>query len=136
MLPFTAIYGSISARDLAAIVEEKGPELFERNIRKYMGEQIVNKLIQKTVRESPAELFYLNNGLTAIARKIVPSPGGTERRVFRLEGVSIVNGAQTAGAITVASLENEISEDARLLITIIEIGDDQAELGQKITKAR
>ena len=134
--PFRAIYGSISARELAAIVEEKGPDLFERNIRKYMGEQTVNNLIQKTVRESPGHLFYLNNGLTAIARRIVQSPGGTDRRVFRLEGVSIVNGAQTAGAIAVASFDGEISEDARLLITIIEIGDDRDELGKKITKAR
>ncbi len=134
--PFRAIYGSISARDLASIVEDKGPELFERNIRRYMGEQTVNKLIQNTVREAPGQLFYLNNGLTAIAKKITPSPGGVERRVFRLEGVSIVNGAQTAGAIAVASIDGEISEDAQLLITIIEIGDDPNDLGKKITKAR
>jgi len=135
-LPFKAIYGSISARDLAKLVEEKGPDLFERNIRKYLGSQGVNLAIQKTVREQPSHLFYLNNGLTAIAKKITPSLGGNDRCVFHLESVSIVNGAQTAGAVFSTALENEIPEEARLMVTIIEIGDDIDDLGRRITKAR
>jgi AIPR protein len=50
--------------------------------------------------------------------------------------VSIVNGAQTADSITTASLTGAISPDAKLLITVIEIGAAAVDLGVKITRAR
>jgi hypothetical protein len=56
--------------------------------------------------------------------------------VFGLKKVSIVNGAQTAGSISTASLAGRISEDAKLLITIVEIGPGGDEFGIRITRAR
>jgi hypothetical protein len=50
--------------------------------------------------------------------------------------MSIVNGAQTAGSISTASLAGRISPDARLLITIIEIGSGGDEFSITITRAR
>jgi AIPR protein len=134
--PRRAIYGQMSASELARLVEAHGHALFERNIRHYLGSVGVNAAIEETVRRRPGDFFYLNNGLTAVAEQITQAPGNADRCVFRLKKVSIVNGAQTAGSITTASLAGEISADAKLLVTIVEIGPGGDEFGIRITRAR
>jgi hypothetical protein len=134
--PRKAIYGQIKGAELARLVGTHGTALFERNIRFYLGSIGVNAAIEETVRRRPGEFFYLNNGITAVAERITPAAGTNERCVFGLKKVSIVNGAQTAGSITTASLAGVISPDAKLLITVIEIGAAADDLGAKITRAR
>lgn len=133
--PRMAIYGQISVADLAALVEEHGTSLFQRNIRHYLGSIGVNTAIKNTVVRHPEDFFYLNNGLTAIAENIQPAAGDQNRCAFLLSNASIVNGAQTAGAVTAAALNSAVSPNAKVLITIIKIeaGD---EFGFQITKAR
>ncbi len=134
--PRKAVYGLVSASSLAALVEAKGKDLFERNIRRYLGSIGVNTAIVETVRRKPADFFYLNNGITAVAERIVGSNGNNKQSVFTFENVSIVNGAQTAGAISSASISGPIADEAKLLITIIEIGATKDDLGLRITRAR
>lgn len=134
--PRKAFYGQISAAALAKLVEDHGKALFERNIRHYLGSVGVNTAIEKTVRTRPDDFFYLNNGITAVAQTITPAPGNNQQCAFGLKNLSIVNGAQTAGAIATATIAGEISPDAKLLITIIEIGDGTDDIGLKITRAR
>lgn len=134
--PRKAIYGQISGEELARLVGAHGTALFERNIRFYLGSIGVNAAIEDTVRRRPGEFFYLNNGITAVAERIMPAVGNSDRCVFGLKRVSIVNGAQTAGSITTASLSGAISPDAKLLITVIEIGTAVDDLGVKVTRAR
>ncbi len=134
--PRKAVYGQISATSLAQLVIDKGKDLFQRNIRHYLGSVGVNTAIEQTVRRTPGDFFYLNNGLTAVAEKIDAAQGTSEKCVFGLTNVSIVNGAQTAGAIANASIAGQISPDAKLLVTIIEIGAGSDDIGLRITKAR
>lgn len=134
--PRKAFYGQISAASLAKLVEDHGKALFERNIRHYLGSVGVNTAIEKTVRSRPGDFFYLNNGITAIAETITPAAGTGERCAFHCTGLSVVNGAQTAGAIFNATLAGDVSPDAKLLLTLIEIGDGADEIGLKITRAR
>lgn len=134
--PRKAIYGLITAASLAQLVTDHGKALFERNIRHYLGSVGVNTAIEETVRRRPGEFFYLNNGITAVAETITQG-GGTEKRcIFGLKSVSIVNGAQTAGAIANAAIGGTLSTDAKLLITIIEIGEGTADIALRITRAR
>ncbi|MEZ5323637.1 MAG: AIPR family protein [Verrucomicrobiales bacterium] len=133
--PKMTIYGQISIADLAELVGSHGTALFQRNIRHYLGSIGVNAAISRTALRNPQDFFYLNNGLTAVAQDIQQAGGDNERCVFHLTNVSIVNGAQTAGAVASASISGEISIDAKVLITIIKIGADD-DLGLKITKAR
>lgn len=135
-LPRKAIYGLVSAATLARLVETHGKALFERNIRHYLGSIGVNAAIEETVRRRPGDFFYLNNGLTAVADSITQAVGNAERCNFRLENASIVNGAQTAGAIANAAAAGAISPDAKLMMTIIEIGANQDDIGLRITRAR
>jgi len=134
--PRKAFYGQISAATLAKLVVDHGKALFERNIRHYLGSIGVNTAIERTVRTRPGDFFYLNNGITAVAETITPAPGNSLRCAFGLKNLSIVNGAQTAGAIATATLAGDISPDAKLLITIIEIGNGVDDIGLRITRAR
>ena len=131
--PRKAVYGQVRALDLANLVQEHGTKIFQRNIRHYLGSVAVNTSIQETVQRKPADLFYLNNGITALATSIVPSGNGS---TFRLDGFSIVNGAQTAGSISMATMSGEVSPDALVMMTIIEIGQNMDDMGIRITKAR
>jgi AIPR protein len=135
--PRLAFYGLVGADQLAALYAQHGKTLFEKNIRHYLGAQPVNQAIAETVRVRPAELFYLNNGLTAVCSKITPPPGQTHNQAtFTLEGFSVVNGAQTVGSIFTAQTAAPISADAKILITLIQVGVAPGTLGIDITRAR
>lgn len=136
--PRRAFYGLVCAEELATLYQQHGKALFEKNIRHYLGAQTVNSSIETTVQEKPNELFYLNNGLTAVCSSIQPKPGANNQKGrFSLEGFSVVNGAQTVGSIaTVRAANGSVSPDAKLLITLIEVGSAPDNLGPQITRAR
>jgi hypothetical protein len=134
--PRKAVYGQISAADLAQLVLDKGKALFERNIRHYLGSIGVNTAIEETVRRRPGDFFYLNNGITAVAEVLTQAGGNSSRCTFGLARASIVNGAQTAGAIANALIQGAISAEAKVLITIVEIGGTTDDIGFRITRAR
>jgi hypothetical protein len=134
--PRKAIYGQISAGSLASLAQQHGKALFQRNIRHYLGTFGVNAAIMETVRTAPGDLFYLNNGITIVAEEVRQSAGTEASCTFEFVNASIVNGAQTAGAMLTASQNGTISPEARLLVTVIEIGQGADELGVRITRAR
>jgi len=136
--PRRAYYGLVSAGQLADLYQQHGKALFERNIRHYLGRQTVNTAITTTVWERPEELFYLNNGITAVCTTVTPLPGATqEQGDFRLEGFSVVNGAQTVGSIATAqNTHGPVAATAQVLITLIDVGNGAANPGSEITRAR
>lgn len=136
--PRKAYYGLVKASDLAALYQQHDKRLFEKNIRYYLGTEDVNSGIAETVANQPDELFYLNNGLTITCSSIsLPSGHNQKSTKFTLQGFSVVNGAQTVGAIaSVYNANDSISADAKLLVTIIEVGTATDSIGMKITEAR
>lgn len=136
--PRRAFYGLVKASELASLYQQHNKSLFEKNIRYYLGTEDVNLAIAETVKEQPSELFYLNNGLTITCSAIsLPSGHNQESTQFTLTGFSVVNGAQTVGAIaSVYNANSSISADAKLLVTIIEVGTESDNIGEKITGAR
>lgn len=136
--PRKAFYGLVKASELASLYQHHDKSLFEKNIRYYLGTEDVNSAIADTVANQPAELFYLNNGLTITCSSIVLPSGHNQKSTrFTLQEFSVVNGAQTVGAIASAySINGSISPDAKLLVTIIEVGTAADSIGLEITKAR
>lgn len=136
--PHKAFYGTVNVNELIRLYNEFGRALFEKNIRYYKGNEDVNEAIKNTVKDAPGELFYLNNGITAVCRAVRLPARFTQKEVkLSIEGLSIVNGAQTAGSIAQAAAESGGVPlgDAKVLFTIIEVGEDPV-LGKKITRAR
>jgi hypothetical protein len=128
----------VGASQLNDLYRQYGNSLFQRNIRHYLGAQIVNIAISETVREQPHELFYLNNGITIICSHFEHAGNNPDQATFTLHNFSVVNGAQTVGSIGLAGQSGGISADAKLMVTILEIGTEEnsIELGRRITYAR
>lgn len=110
--------------------EHNGTEenrLFSANVRGFVGVKgkkgAINSAIRKTVQEQPANLFVLNNGVTALTQGVeVGEPGPDGRRVITLQGLSIVNGAQTTGAVSDETLRRQ-TEAGQLLIRFVVCDD-------------
>lgn len=135
--PRRMFYGIAAASELSALYHMHEKKLFERNIRHYLGTHGVNDAIVETVRREPAQLLLLNNGLTAVCTSIVPPPGPPyQTGSFALHGFSIVNGAQTVGALaSVFDADGTIAPEAKIHLSLIEVGDANA-CGALITRAR
>ena len=123
--PFKAYYGSISVSAIGEWYNQYGNRLFAKNIRYYKGSTEVNQGIKDVLKNEPDNFFYYNNGIKLLCKKITRKAlHGTTREMglFVLEGVSLVNGAQTTGTIgTIFAESPEILTSANVLIQMIEV---------------
>jgi hypothetical protein len=98
---------------------EKQYPLFEKNIREYLGRNIINNGIMKTLKDDDDRynFFYYNNGITMICEKATQGQG----KGFTLEvsKPQIVNGCQTVNTIYEV-LHNYEEKDANLIDKIFE----------------
>jgi AIPR protein len=134
--PLRAVYGQVSASDVASWYRSHGNQLFARNIRNFLGSSEVNVSIGDTLKSDPEHFWYYNNGITIIAEELKKQAiGGSDRSIgqFDCKNVTIVNGAQTVGTIG----RNEVSSEslAFLQARIIEVRDQDSSLGKGITRA-
>ena len=97
-----------------------GEDIFSANPRGYLGSRRsdanINHGIKRSARESPDNFWAFNNGITALVNKFRIIRGSKQR--IRIEGISIVNGAQTTGAI--GSLSKPPSSQAMVPTRFIE----------------
>jgi hypothetical protein len=114
---------SLNGSFLQSLYEQYGKQLFSANLRDYLGSRKsagnVNRRIQETAENHPGKFFVFNNGITVVTRKVVPDPNG---RTLRLYGLSIVNGAQTTGAIHGAGAEH--AKNISVLARVITVDSD------------
>jgi hypothetical protein len=134
--PLKAVYGQVSAIDVAAWYKNYGNNLFAGNIRNFLGSSEVNTAISTTLTSEADHFWFYNNGITIIAESLKRQAiGGNDRSVgiFDCAKVTIVNGAQTVGTIgrTLTGDDNSSFLQAR----IIEVNDPESLLGKKITRA-
>lgn len=133
--PLKAVYGQVSAVDVAGWYKNYGNNLFAGNIRNFLGSSEVNAAISTTLTSDAEHFWFYNNGITIIAESLKRQAiGGNDRSigVFDCAKVTIVNGAQTVGTIG-RSLTGDNS--SFLQARIIEVSDPESLLGKKITKA-
>lgn len=139
--PKVTYFGLVQLSDLVKLHIKYDKALYEKNIRTFLGNKSeVNTSIQKTLKENPKEFMYLNNGVTALCEEI-KAKGESEaqggKRKLVLEGVSIINGAQTI-ASSVHFVKNNSNSDiseARVFITLIQ-ADTDSQFGKVVTRAR
>lgn len=136
--PFKAYYGTIPVSAVGEWYNQYGNRLFAKNIRYYKGSTEVNQGIKDVLKNNPEKFFYYNNGVKILCKKIIKKAAystGREIGLFALEGVSLVNGAQTTGAIASVFAEiPEVISSARIFIQMIDLGDADEEQATQITK--
>ena len=136
--PFRAYYGTIPVSAVGEWYNQYGNKLFAKNIRYYKGSTEVNQGIKEVLKKSPDKFFYYNNGVKILCKKIIKKAAystGRDIGLFALEGVSLVNGAQTTGVIGTVFAENsELISSAKIFIQMIDLGDSNEEQATQITK--
>jgi hypothetical protein len=135
--PHEAIYGQVSAEQIADWWNTYRTRLFAGNLRSMLGETEVNVEMRQTLEKRPEQFWYFNNGVTIVARKAsraMAGGTGTDFGTFHCEDVSIVNGAQTVGTIgKYADGNAKAVEQAFVSLRIIVRGDNQY-FGEEVTR--
>lgn len=135
--PLQAVYGQVSAIDVATWHREHGNNLFSGNIRHFLGiKSEVNVAIADTLANDPLHFWYYNNGITMIVEDLKKQAiGGNDRSVgiFDCKKVTIVNGAQTAG--TIGRQLMDPASPAFLQLRVIVVDSPDSPLGKRITRA-
>lgn len=120
--------------------KEKGYQLFEKNIREYLGNKGINKKIYQTLL-NPTErknFFYYNNGITIICDnmstvKVANNKPNNLNAHFFIDNPQIVNGCQTVNSIYEAlnespsDIENEYKDTFVMLKILVIDGDNEYE---------
>ena len=136
--PFRAYYGTLPASAVGEWYYQYVNRLFAKNIRYYKGSTEVNQGMKDVLKSAPDKFFYYNNGIKLLCKRITKKAAYSTSRdigLFVLEGVSLVNGAQTTGAIgTVFTETPEALDSARVFVQMIELGDASEEQAIQITK--
>ncbi len=138
--PYRAYYGQMKLADVASW-SAYGKALFDRNLRFYRGSTEVNDGMERTLGCSSERFWYLNNGITVLCENIDKTPlNGADRTwgVFECSGVSVVNGAQTVGAIWEHARTSSSFLDAtngHVQVRIISLQKCPAGFGADVTRA-
>jgi AIPR protein len=138
--PFEAYYGTVPADAVASWAQKHGDALFEQNIRKPLGTTAVNQRMGETLDSTEQHFWYFNNGITALCssiKRLAKGAGSRNVGEFVLSGVSIVNGAQTVGAIARASKSRGADDllQARVWVRFISLEGCPPEFASQVTQA-
>jgi len=115
---WNALMTTIPASFLHRIYRRYRTKLFSANVRDYLGsrrsDQNINHGIKQTAESAPDNFWVFNNGLTILVNDF----GYNEKKgMLTINGLSIVNGAQTTGAI--GSLKKAPTPAARVPVRLI-----------------
>lgn len=95
----TAIPGTFLRR----IYRKYGSKAFSANVRDYLGSRRsdanINNGIKKSAENSPEDFWVYNNGVTILVNDYEFDDGARLKPRLKIKGLSIVNGAQTTGAL-------------------------------------
>ena len=137
--PYRAVYGCISARQLADWSQRHGVALVERNLRRFKGSTDVNDGLALTLREQAPHFFYFNNGVTLLCDSFTQVGVRVDTREqgrFDLRGLSIINGAQTVGAIAREPAAHYEAQPSEVLVTIVSLEQAPLGFGELVTQNR
>lgn len=101
-------------------------DLFSANLRGYLGsresDSNINNGIKTTAHDQPKNFYVYNNGITALVLDYELGKRSRNGRKLKINGISIVNGAQTTGSI--ASLAELPSPELQVAIRFVKANKD------------
>ncbi|ATY86014.1 hypothetical protein CVV65_14660 [Kyrpidia spormannii] len=116
----------IPAKWLHERFKQHNKQLFSANIRDYLGSRRsgtnINNGIKQTAAREPDQFWAFNNGITALVNDLYVEETD-EGTMLHIKGISIVNGAQTTGAV--GSLEHPPSDEAKVPARFIKCSDEK-----------
>ena len=138
--PYETLYGLLPLSELHRLKREHGDRIIAANIRRYQGTTDVNSQIEQTAKTEPEHFFYLNNGLTAYCEKLKVDNldrNDTNRKRFTARGFSIVNGAQTMGAVHGCVDDEENAPEGYVFLKVISLErcEDDRAFADRITRS-
>ena len=137
--PYKAYYGQIKAEKLFSLWNTHKHKLVEKNIRRFKGETSVNQSLKKTLDDNPEHFFYFNNGITFLCNSIVEIGSRNSNRQagkFKVQGLSIINGAQTVGVIGSKSFEFYQQHPIHVFATFLCLNGTPDDFSIGVTQAR
>ncbi|AGM29998.1 hypothetical protein MASS_3396 [Mycobacteroides abscessus subsp. bolletii 50594] len=101
---WSAFSTAVDAADLRNLWSVHKAKLMSPNIRDYLGvvrsNGNINFGIKQTAKSQPTNFAIFNNGITVLVNEYeFQGASGNEKQRLRVEGVGIVNGGQTTGAL-------------------------------------
>ena len=119
---------SVPATWLRRLWKEHAKDIMSPNIRDYLGmvksERNINNGIQRTAAEAPGQFWIYNNGLTVLVKSYEVDRTNIGQNVkLRLNGLGIVNGAQTTGSIGTLDDVNTSLDNASVLTRFVSCDD-------------
>ncbi len=93
--------------------------LFDDNVRDFQGDNSINGEIGKTISNEPEKFALLNNGITVVCEKYIPS-----NRQVTIKNPQIVNGCQTSHVIFNSASKTGIDR-VPIIIKLISTNDDE-----------
>lgn len=119
---------SVSGNDIGIVYNEIGIRLFARNIRGYLGNTEINKVMKSTIDNEPEFFWYYNNGITITCDKAKQIRKGNSN-IIQITNAQIINGQQTTR--TLAQVKNN---DAEVLVKLVEVVRKDEKEHQKFSK--
>lgn len=112
-----ALVTSVPAKWIRSMSLEHKEDLVSANFRNYLGSRAskgnINNQIKQTIVSEPENFWVFNNGITALTHEI----NDKEKGKIKVRGLSIINGAQTSGAL---GESDEIqASDANVLFRVV-----------------
>ncbi|MCL4065801.1 AIPR family protein [Pseudomonas sp. GX19020] len=111
---------------LRRLYKKHTTDLFSANLRGYLGsrqsDSNINNGIKETADTEPENFYVYNNGITAIVLGYSLGRKTKSGKKLTIEGISIVNGAQTTGSIS--SLSDDVSSDLQVPIRFVKAKTD------------
>jgi hypothetical protein len=113
---------SVKGSILYDLYEKHKNALFSANLRDFLGARKipgnVNNRIRTTAENEPGMFFVLNNGITLVTKK-----AELKESKLHIHGLSVVNGAQTTGAIHAVGADR--AKNVSVLARIIVVEDEK-----------
>jgi hypothetical protein len=137
--PYRAFYGRMNAKRLVELWNEYREQLVDRNIRRFKGATTVNAGLSQTLKDEAEHFFYFNNGVTFLCGSITEqNPRDIHRQngKFRVRDMSIINGAQTVGAIAREPLQHYDKHPVEVMATFVCLEQAPINFADRVTQAR
>ncbi|MHC1737464.1 MAG: AIPR family protein [Ignavibacteriaceae bacterium] len=109
---------TMGGTEVGNIFNDKGVRLFARNIRGYLGNTDINRVMKSTIEEEPEYFWYYNNGITIVCDKAEQRKDGGSN-VIKVRNAQIINGQQTTRTLALCG-----KNYAEVLVKLIEIPRD------------